>query len=145
MEKPVNVVIQYKPEGYELYHSGVIGEYYLDVLLKPNDQDTLKDVARGWGGDTFHIFKNASCYFLVWESVWDKDDFCSQFFSHFKGFIQRRFGVTFKKGNVNGIDFIAGRSGKNYFFIMKFKNRIFYVRSDNREQMNRFIYGGHYD
>lgn len=144
-EKPLEVSVNFKPEGYRLYHSGVIGEYYLNILLKPEARDTPGDHARGWGGDTFHLYKNASSYILVWESLWDKDIHCSDFYSHFKRFIQQRFDVNFKKGNVKGRDFIAGQSGENYFFIARLKNKIFYVRSDNRKQMNSFIYGGNYD
>ncbi|UCH96877.1 MAG: hypothetical protein JSV88_08510, partial [Candidatus Aminicenantes bacterium] len=82
-----------------------------------------------------------------WESLWDNEDYCSHFYSDFKRFIDRRFNVNFKKGSVKGIHFIAGRSGarEDYFFLMKLKNKIFYARSDKRDQMNALIYGGNYD
>jgi hypothetical protein len=146
-EAPVEVLIQYKPREYQLLHSGVIGEYYLNVLLESKDDYTYKDYALGWGGDTFLIYKNAGSYFLLWESVWDKDIYCSNFYSDFKRFIEKRFDVNLKKGNVKGTDFIAGQSGtgEDYFFLMKLKNKIFYARSDNRDQMNALIYGGNYD
>jgi hypothetical protein len=146
-EAPMEVIIQYQPRGYQLFHSGVIGEYYLKVLVKSEEDYTYKDYAVGWGGDTFHIYKNDASYFLLWESVWDEDIYCSNFFSDFKRFIENRFDVNFKKGNVKGIDFIAGKSGdgEDYFFLMKLKDKIFYARSDNRDQMNALIYGGNYD
>lgn len=146
-EMPVEVLIQYKPQGYQLFHSGVIGEYYLKVLVKSKEDYTYKEYAQGWGGDTFHIYKNAGSYFLVWESVWDKDIYCSNFYSDFKRFIEKRFDVNFKKGNVKGIGFIAGKAStrEDYFFLMKLKDKIFYARSDNRDQMNALIYGGNYD
>jgi hypothetical protein len=146
-EAPIEVIIQYQPRGYQLFHSGVIGEYYLKVLVKSEEDYTYKDFAVGWGGDTFHIYKNAGSYFFLWESVWDKDIYCSNFFSDFKRFIGKRFDVNFKKGNVKGIDFIAGKSSdrEDYFFLMKLKDKIFYARSDNRDQMNALIYGGNYD
>jgi hypothetical protein len=146
-EAPVEVLIQYKPGGYQLFHSGVIGEYYLKVLVKSEEDYTYKDYAQGWGGDTFRIYKNAGSYFLLWESVWDKDIYCSNFFSDFKRFIEKRFDVNLKKGNVKGIGFIAGKSsaGEDYFFLVKLKDKIFYARSDNRDQMNALIYGGNYD
>ncbi|MGD2085581.1 MAG: hypothetical protein PVH61_05275 [Candidatus Aminicenantes bacterium] len=146
-EAPKEVLIQYKPQGYQLFHSGVIGEYYLKVLVKSREDYTYKDYARGWGGDTFQIYKNADSYFLLWESVWDKDIYCSNFFSDFKRFIEKRFDVNLKNGNVKGIGFIAGKSDarEDYFFLMKLKDRIFYARSDNRDQMNALIYGGNYD
>lgn len=146
-EAPVEVIIQYKPRAYQLFHSGVIGEYYLNVLLKSKEDYTFKDYAMGWGGDTFHIYKNDGSYFLLWESVWDKDIYCSNFFSDFKRFIEKRFDVNLKKGNIKGIGFIAGKSDarEDYFFLMKLKDKIFYARSDNRDQMNALIYGGNYD
>ena len=130
-----------------MFHSGVIGEYYLSVLIKSKEDYIDKDYARGWGGDTFQIYKNAGSYFLLWESVWDKDIYCSNFFSDFKRFIEKRFDVNFKKGNVKGIGFIAGKSGarEDYFFLVKLTDKIFYARSDKRDQMNALIYGGYYD
>ncbi len=156
-EKPVSVTISYNPEGYKLFHSGVIGEYYLNVLLKPEKSLFLEDYANGWGGDTFHIYKKpgtkdetSGSYFLAWKSVWDRDkkvNYCSHFHTDFKRFIERRFHVNFKKGKVKGINFIAGlsQSGEGYFFLARLGYTVFYARSNNRKQMNTFIYGGHYD
>ncbi|NIM10869.1 MAG: hypothetical protein GTO45_02665 [Candidatus Aminicenantes bacterium] len=156
-EKPVKVTIRYKPEGHELFHSGVIGEYYLKVLLKPKNSLFLRDYANGWGGDTFHIYKKpknkqdaSNSYFLAWESIWDRDkkvNYCSHFHTDFKRFIERRFNVNFKKGKVKGVNFIAGQSqsGEGYFFLVRLGYKVFYARSNNRKQMNTFIYGGHYD
>jgi hypothetical protein len=150
-EKPIDVLITYKPEGYVPYLSGVIGEYMLNILLKPGDSPNEVDFARGWGGDMFCIYKHSSTpsYFLVWKSLWDENEYCSHFYSDFKRFIENRFHVNFKDGNVKGkgMDFTAGRSepGEDYFFLMKTGNKILYARTDNRNQMNTFIYGGVYD
>jgi hypothetical protein len=147
-EKPIPVTINYKPSGYTLYHTGVIGEYYLNMLVKSQHNDI--DHAFGWGGDGFNIYKNASSssYFLVWKSAWDEEKFCSNFYFDFKRFIEKKFQVNFKKGNIKGSLFIAGQSdvsGSGYFFIRRIKNRIIYARSNDRNQMNLFIYGGNYD
>lgn len=145
-EQPIPVTIDYKPAGYNLYHTGVIGEYYLNILLKSKNNDI--DYAVGWGGDSFHIYKNASFYFLVWKSIWDKETFCSNFYFDFKRFIEKRFQVNFKKGNIKNSLFIAGQSrapGFDYFFIRRIRDRMIYVRSNDRDQMNKFIYGGNYD
>ncbi len=147
-EKPIPVIIDYKPGGYNLYHTGVIGEYYLNILLKP--RDNYIDYAFGWGGDSFKIYKNvsSSSYFLVWKSVWDEEKFCSNFYFDFKRFIEKKFQVNFKKGNIKSSLFTAGRSdlpGSGYFFIRRIKNRMIYARSNDKNQMNLFIYGGNYD
>jgi hypothetical protein len=147
-EQPIPVAIDYKPDGYNLYHTGVIGEYYLNILLKLKSKDNYIDYAFGWGGDSFNIYKNASFYFLVWKSVWDKETFCSHFYFDFKRFIEKRFQVDFKKGNIKGSLFIAGQSrasGSDYFLIRRIRDRVIYVRSNDRNQMNKFIYGGNYD
>ena len=146
-EAPRQVSIRYTPPGYRMVHSGVIGEYYLHILVKPKGDYIYRDYALGWGGDTFHIYKNSSSYFLLWKSVWDKEAYCSDFYSDFKRFIEKRFDVNFKKGNVKDTDFIAGVSAskEDYFFLMKLKDKMFYARSDNRDQMNALIYGGNYD
>lgn len=142
-EMPVPVQIEQKPAGYRLHHAGVIGEYYLNILLK--EKDDYVDYARGWGGDRFEIHKSADRYFLLWESHWDKEEYCANFYHDFKRFIERRFEINFKKGNRGGRDFIAGESRAGYFFISRLKDKLFYVRTDDREQVNKFISGGHYD
>jgi hypothetical protein len=146
-EPPVTVQIQFEPDGYDLFHSGVIGEYFLGILLKPRGQEVFIDYAGGWGGDKFHIYKHPheASYFLAWESVWDKETFCSHFYTHFKRFIENSFSVNFKKGSVKVYSFVAGRGGSDYFFIMKSNNKMFYARSNNRKVMNTFIFGGNYD
>jgi hypothetical protein len=148
-EIPEEVIISYKPRGYQLYHSGIIGEYLLRILVQPRDSFTKKPYAQGWGGDTFHVYKHepGPSYFLAWESSWDKEIFGSHFYSDFKRFLQSRFPIDFKAGKVKGIPFVAGRSqkGEDYFFLMKSGNKLFFARTDNRKQMNAFIYGGNYD
>lgn len=144
-EKPIPVTVKYRPEGYELFHSGVIGEYYLNVLLMEKHANKYMDFANGWGGDTFNIYRNSSGHFLAWKSAWDEEKFCSAFYFVFKQFIEKTFPVNFKEGNIKGSSFIAGQSGDNYFFLRKARNEIIYVRTNDRSQMNKFIYGGNYD
>ncbi|MCP4155486.1 MAG: hypothetical protein GY757_47625 [bacterium] len=142
-EKPLPVSVLYKPEGMSLYHSGVIGEYFLNILLKPENE--YIDFAIGWGGDSFHLYKNETSYFLIWKSAWDKEKFCSNFYFDFMRFIKKKFTVNLNKGNVNGRPFIAGKCDSGYFFIERIKDRMTYVRTSSKEQMNKFIYGGNYD
>lgn len=144
-EKPISVTMQYQPEGYELFHSGVIGEYYLNILLTPKNTNKNLDFANGWGGDTFNIYRKPSFYFLAWKSVWDDEKFCSSFAFLFKQFIENTFQVNFKEGNVRGSSFVAGQAGDNYFFIRRARNEMIFIRTNDRNQMNKFIYGGNYD
>jgi len=148
-ELPLSVEIGFKPDGYALYHSGVIGEYYLNILLQTRNM--YKDYAAGWGGDRFEIYQKAapsSCFF-IWESLWDDERSCGNFYRIFKSFIEKKFNVNFSEGKTKTTIFIAGRSAAEketaYFFIHKGKNRIFYVRTNDRNQINTFIEGGHYD
>lgn len=142
-EKPMAVSIDYRPQGYDLFHTGVIGEYYLNILL--NARDNYTDFAYGWGGDFFHIYKKEAAYFLIWKSVWDEEKFCSKFYFDFKRFIEANFRVNFKEGNVSGSLFIAGHAGDDYFFIRRINNRFIYARSNDRNEMNKYIFGGNYD
>jgi len=144
-ETPLAATIDYRPAGFTLYHSGVIGEFYLNILLKSDGR--YVDYAEGWGGDCFEIFRHPtsgkSC--LLWESLWDKEGYCNSFYQEFKRFIEKRFSCTFRQGKTGDHGFIAGNSANNYFFIHKKGNKIFYIRSDDRAQINDFIRGGHYD
>jgi hypothetical protein len=142
-ERPIQVTILYKPEGYQLYHAGVLGEYYLNILLKQDDQ--YVDVAAGWGGDGFALYRDGDDYFLLWESSWDEEKYGSQFFFVFKKFLEHQFKVSFREGEVKGFAFLAGRSRFGYFFLWRRGNEIFYARCSDRIQMNKFISGGLYD
>lgn len=151
-EMPLRVDINFRPgQEYHLYHSGVIGEYYLNILLLA--KNLYQDYAVGWGGDRFEIYRNTSrgpaAYFLIWESLWDSREFCANFYLVFKSFLEKRYKINFRDGKVKGNIFIAGKSSSGadygYFFIRKLNNRIFYVRSNDRNQINKFINGGYYD
>ncbi|MCU0289864.1 MAG: hypothetical protein MUF15_26155, partial [Acidobacteria bacterium] len=144
-EKPVSLTIQYAPEGYELFHSGVIGEYYLNILLMPKNANKYQDFAIGWGGDIFHIYRKSANHFLTWKSSWDEEKYCSFFAFLFKQFIENTFQVNFKEGNINNNTFIASQSGDNYFFMRRVRNEMTFIRTNDRNQMNKFIYGGNYD
>ena len=147
-EMPVRVDIRFKPEGYTLCHSGVIGEYYLNILVLT--RNTYKDFAAGWGGDRFEIYRDesGSSHFFIWESSWDSQEACANFYHVFKQFLERTYKINFREGKTKGYSFLAGKSaaaGSGYFFIYKQNNRMFYVRSNDRKQINTFIDGGNYD
>jgi hypothetical protein len=144
-EKPDEVDIKYKPGKYPLYHSGVIGEHYLNVLLMDKKQSGYVDYALGWGGDTYKIYGNAASYFMIWKSVWDKEKYCSSFYFDFRRFIERRYSINFKDGSLNGGIFVAGQSKDGYFFLRFVRNEMIYVRSNDKDQMNKYIFGGNYD
>ena len=144
-DAPLEITVEYKPDGYPVYHSGVIGEHYLNILLMEKKQSGYVDRAAGWGGDTFIIYGNGASYFLIWKSKWDKPKYCSNYFFDFKRFIERRFLINFKEGDSQGSPFLAGHTRDGYFFLRKVRNEMIYVRSNDRKQMNKYIYGGIYD
>ncbi len=142
-ELPVKVDLVYVPKGYPLYHSGTLGEYMLNILLMK--ENFYKDIASGWGGDTFKLYSKAGSYVMLWKSAWDKEEYCERFFREFRLFTESEFGISYREGNVKGNPFIAGRSEHGFFFIRRISNRIFYVRTNSRKEMNNFINGGYYD
>lgn len=142
-EEPERVLIFYKPDGFKLLHSGVLGEYYLNVLLKAKEDAFT--MANGWGGDSFELFENDRHLCLLWESVWDKEKFCGRFYFDFKRFVEKEFDVNFRTGRHAEKSFLAGNSPLGYFFLYRHKNRLFYIRTTDRNQINHFINGGQYD
>lgn len=142
-EAPVSVDIRFVPRGYGFYHSGVIGEFYLNVLLGVASE--YGDFASGWGGDTYEIYATPDRYFLMWESKWDTEKRASRFMVLFRKFVEKRFALSLKKGNVKGSPFVAGSSRYGYFFIRCFQENLFYVRTNDRQAMNAFISRGDYD
>jgi hypothetical protein len=142
-EQPVEVVIHHKPAGYRLYHSGVVGEYLLNILLLQEGQ--YVDHAAGWGGDSFALYREGERYFLLWESVWDKERYLGHFFFAFKAFLERTFKVNFRRGRRGDWEFLAGQSDFGYFFLQRHGSDIFFVRTNDRKGINEFISGGLYD
>lgn len=142
-EVPVEVTIIFKPDGYQSYHSGVVGEYMLNILLRGDGP--YVDHADGWGGDAFTLFQKEEKYFLLWESCWDSEKSVSYFFYVFKKFLETNFRLTFRSGKVVEYPFLAGQSRFGYFFLWRQGKEIFYARSNDRIQMNKFISGGLYD
>ncbi len=142
-ELPVKVNINLQINDIPLLHEGVIGEYYLNVLLSKDDR--IEDYAIGWNGDKHKLYFNDNDYLLLWKSYWDNEKSANNFYRFFKKFIIDEFEVNFKKGNIKGNNFIAGSSDYGFFLIRKFKNKIFYVRTGNRNIINKIINGGIYD
>jgi hypothetical protein len=142
-EGPKAVSIAYRPGRGEKVHAGVVGEYYLDVLLKQGPE--VADPASGWGGDLFSLYRDGGSRLLLWESVWDTPEDASRFHADFRRFLERQFAVAFRDGQNGGRAFIAGSSAAGYFFLLRQGARIFFARSNDRSQINEFISGGIYD
>lgn len=142
-EKPQSVNTRFRPAHGEAFHSGVVGEYYLNVLLKQGLE--VADVASGWGGDLFTLYRDGQARLLLWESQWDTPGDGSRFLADFRRFLEREFRVNFRPGSQQGRDFIAGSSPAGYFFLRHAAGRLFYARSNDRDQINELISGGIYD
>jgi hypothetical protein len=142
-EKPQAVFTRFRPARGQLYHQGVIGEYYLNVLLKQGLE--VGDAAAGWGGDLFSLYRDGDSRLLLWESHWDSPADGSRFFSDYRRFLEREFRVNFQDGSEQGRPFIAGSSAAGYFFLRRDGARLFYARSNDRERINELISGGIYD
>jgi len=142
-EKPQAVFTAYRPARGERVHSGVVGEYYLNVLLKNGPE--IADVASGWGGDLFTLYRDGDNRLLLWEAHWDSDGDCARFSADFRRFLENKFRVAFQDGQGGGRRFSAGNSAAGYFFLLRDGARLFYARSNDRTQINELISGGIYD
>jgi hypothetical protein len=142
-EKPQAVFTGFRPSRGELAHSGVIGEYYLNVLLKNGPEFT--DAAAGWGGDLFSLYRHGDSRLLLWESHWDANSDCARFYADFQKFLENKFHFVFQDGQSRGRSFRAGNSAAGYFFLHRDNARLFFARSDDRRQINELISGGNYD
>jgi len=144
-EMPVSVQIDCQPDPHVWgkTFSGVVGEYYLNILL--NSGDEPPDAAKGWGGDSYNLFRKDESLFFIWESHWDSETDASRFFYDFRRFLEAEFQFSFQYGEERGQIFQAGQGSGHYFFLRKDKNRLFYVRTNQREAMNTMINGGIYD
>ncbi|MBN2346170.1 MAG: hypothetical protein JXO51_07240 [Candidatus Aminicenantes bacterium] len=142
-EKPLAVFTRFRPRRGELAHSGVIGEYYLNVLLMQGPEPA--DAASGWGGDLFSLYRDGDSRLLLWESHWDTIEDGSRFHDDFRRFLEREFRVDFRDGRHGDRPFLAGRSGAGYFFLLRDGARLFYARGNDRGQINELIRGGLYD
>jgi hypothetical protein len=142
-EGPKSVAIAFRPGRGERVYSGVVGEYYLDVLLKEGPE--IGDPASGWGGDLFSLYRDGDSRLLLWESLWDTLPDASRFHDDFRRFLEKQFAVAFRDGQNSGRAFIAGSSAAGYFFLQQQGTRLFFARSNDRAQINELISGGIYD
>jgi hypothetical protein len=142
-EKPMAVRIGYRPAHWRQVHSGVIGEFFLNVLLAKDGEPGT--AAAGWGGDFHVMYRYGDSYMLLWEAEWDLPADCDRFASAFRGFIEDRFRFTFRPGREKNLSFLAGDSADGYFFLYRHNSRLFYARSNDRGKINEFISGGMYD
>jgi hypothetical protein len=142
-EHPLRVMVNYKPEGYKLYHTGVLGEYLTNILVMEDER--YVDHAIGWGGDSFELHRKGDSFFLMYKSRWDQPKFASYFLFVMKRFVEKTFKVQLKAAKVGRSGFFAGKSQDGYFFLINQNNKILYVRSNDRVQINTFISGGLYD
>jgi sarcosine oxidase delta subunit len=139
----MEVRIGYCPVSGQLVHSGVIGEYFLNVLLANGAE--IGDPASGWGGDFYAIYHNANSTMLFWEAQWDTPGDCSRFLAVFRNFLEKYFKLSFRAGQNKGRSFMAGNSEAGYFFLYQDNARLFYARTNDRGQINELISGGNYD
>jgi hypothetical protein len=142
-ELPEKVHINYQPPDFKIFHSGVIGEYNLNILLNFNGSD--QSYASGWAGDWFEIYLNGSAYCLVWKACFEKTKAGSHFYYDFKRFLEQMYKLNFKEDQLSGKTFLAAESISGYFFLGNYQGTIFYMRTNNRNLINMFISGGKYD
>jgi len=142
-EKPLAVRIDYRPTSWQEIHAGVIGEYFLNVLLAEGTE--IGDAAAGWNGDAYVIYRSNGSALLLWEAHWDTAQDCARFTAAFRSFLEKKFKPAFRAGRNNGQAFLAGNSPGGYFFLHESNATLFYARSNDRGQINAFINGGNYD
>jgi hypothetical protein len=142
-ERPATVRIAFRPASWREIHSGVVGEYFLNVLLAEGPD--VADAAAGWNGDAFAIFHNGASALLLWKAQWDTVPDCARFAAAFRSFLEKKFKLTFRPGQNKGQAFLAGNSAAGYFFLRESSATLFYARSNDRGQINEFINGGNYD
>jgi hypothetical protein len=144
MEKPQAVLTAYRPARGQRVHGGVVGEFYLNVLLGRPTAEPVS-AAAGWGGDQFTLYRDGAKRLLLWEAHWDTPADCTRFHADFRKFLEGSFQVVFQDGQGGGRRFAAGSSPAGYFFLLRDGARLFYARSDDRSQINELISGGIYD
>ncbi len=140
---PLPVAIRFRPAGWERFHDGVVGEYFLNVLLKEGGE--LTDVARGWSGDRFEMWRQGDSRMLVFKAAWQTAADCERVFQGLRRFLERRLGVALRPGSEGAAGFLAGQGEGGFFFLRREPRSLFYLRTDNRNAINDFIGGGIYD
>lgn len=143
-EPPQVVFTRFRPARGACFHTGVVGEHYLNVLLGAGSQEEAS-AAAGWGGDLFSLYRDGGSRLLLWESHWDTPADAARFHADFRRFLEKEFRVNFLEGREHGRAFLAASSGAGYFFLLRDNARLFYARSNERTPINELISGGNYD
>lgn len=90
---PVTLDATVPGDDWHLLRSGTMGEFYLRQFLDTHleDDEAIAEAAAGWGGDTYHIYRNSEGA-LAWELrlVWDTEDDAGEFMGILQEFIAAR-------------------------------------------------------
>jgi len=144
-EAPRIVAMRMTPKGYTAYHSGVIGEYYLNALLQERAEDGgWADVASGWRGDCFTIFKQAerNGTLLAWKSLWSTEADAARFAAAFQHFLEKNFSVTLIVAQPDAGPILAGESAAGTFLLRQTGTSLFYARSADRQTAHALLSTG---
>ena len=100
------------PEGFALYYTGTLGEFDVRYLARANETtlDNADNIADGWDGIHYAIYKNEDKTIVVCASIWDSSADALAFSNAMKVILKDHFGIgNFgTKKRRDRFSFIAG-------------------------------------
>ncbi len=111
------------PEEFQEVHTGVLGEFMVNQLLKPFvDEDLSLEASRGWDGDRFALYEGESGRLaLVMHFVWDTERDLEEFSEAFRAAVMARHEIS---GDSR---FVAAENGE-----LQFRNSDFELHMTGR-------------
>lgn len=78
-------------QGWHLAFKNVFGEMQMKTLFESwREWDAAKEVAEGWDGDRYYLYRNGPEYLLLWASVWDADNDAKEYCDHFSALLREK-------------------------------------------------------
>ena len=102
------------PSRWELVKENVVGEFAIEVLLRPRlGRAGSVLAAAGWDGDTFRLYRDTRAegdrMTLVWTSTWDSKKDASEFAAALGKLIRKRGATEKGELKVAGVGVVDGR------------------------------------
>jgi hypothetical protein len=139
--RPVNLA--FRPAGYTAAGSGVVGEFYLNVLLAGNGR--VSDQAAGWCGDIYAVYKTAGNYALAWKSVWESERVARGFGMAFKAFLAERLHADFTTLAVPGATVFVGHTAAGHVLLALQRDSLFWLRCSDGRVLADLLASGRYE
>lgn len=104
--------------GWRMIEQNTCGELIISVMFEnmlPDGMD-YKIPSAGWGGDRYRIYEKGGKHFLVWYTVWDRNQDANEFLQYYINLLKRKYPSVVWT-NTTPRKAYLGRVGEDHVYI----------------------------